>query len=480
MPLTRLQVLTRIGFHVAAQRNEVAADLMPNSLNDLNDLSPEDIKDACEAYPKRNVNAFNVPRLMISRLQGLCLWAKDRNRVDAQVMLPNATTAQEVAIIVREATEREKRRKEMKKTGENLIDTTFNNKLRNQAQWQKFKEELNATLSMIIGLKGVPLTYVVRPIEAQNFDEFVPYEDAVIQGVPLDGPEFVHDARIVHQIILHNVPENSDAYTYIKPVLRQQNGREDIVRLRERFETAATSQAVINQAKQTLSTLRYKSERSFPFEKFMAHLQHAYDELEDNGRPVNNGDIVDAMWLKIQAPDIQQYLASLKVDYQRNPRDYKLILQDIAGEVSSMNQTSFTSHRNVSQTNVSATYTREGNCPDTGVFTNNGEIYIGNYGRDKWFSESVKPYHQQIRDARQDDPAKKGSTSGNKRQASQLNRKKKQLKKLKAKIAAAKQKVESLTNTSDAESEPVDTDDKAGDSFGGKNSRKKKGKKKDE
>ena len=36
-------------------------------------------------------------------------------------------------------------------------------------------------------------------------------------------------------------------------------------------------------------------------------------------------DIVDALWDRIQHAEIQHYIASLKVDYQRNPCDNKLI-----------------------------------------------------------------------------------------------------------------------------------------------------------
>ena len=66
-----------------------------------------------------------------------------------------------------------------------------------------------------------------------------------------------------------------------------------------------------------------------------------YDDLEENGRTVNNGDIVDSLWGKIQALELQQYLNSLKVDYQRKNCSYKEILQDLAGEVSTAVPTNF-------------------------------------------------------------------------------------------------------------------------------------------
>jgi len=146
----------------------------------------------------------------------------------------------------------------------------------------------------------------------------------------MDGPAFKIDARTVHQIILRNVHEDSDAYVYLKPLLRRQDGSLDIQALRGRYQSEASVQAIINNAKSVLCNLRYKNERSFSFERFSAKLQKAHDDLEEAGRQVHNGDIVDALW---QSIELQAYLASLKVDYQRRNRDYKLILQDIAAEV---------------------------------------------------------------------------------------------------------------------------------------------------
>jgi len=82
------------------------------------------------------------------------------------------------------------------------------------------------------------------------------------------------------------VNEDSDAYTYIKPLLRHQNGRRDYLALQDRYTSEATKQAIINAAKATLSNLRYKSERSFSFEKFSSKLQKAYDDLDQNGCPL--------------------------------------------------------------------------------------------------------------------------------------------------------------------------------------------------
>ena len=127
------------------------------------------------------------------------------------------------------------------------------------------------------------------------FDASLPYAEADINAMTLTGQEFQQDARTVHKIIMKNVHEDSDAYTYIKTLIRHRNGRRDIKALRERYSSDVTKQAIINKAKNDLQNLIYKNERSFSFEKFSSKLQKAYDELEDNGRAVNNMDIVDSL-----------------------------------------------------------------------------------------------------------------------------------------------------------------------------------------
>ena len=96
--------------------------------------------------------------------------------------------------------------------------------------------------------------------------------------------------------------------------------------LRERYSSDATKQGRINAAKSTLENLRYKNERSFSFEKFSSRIQKAYDDLEEHRCKVHNGDIVGSLWPKIKDPTLQTYLASLKVDYLHNSRDYKAVL----------------------------------------------------------------------------------------------------------------------------------------------------------
>ena len=292
----------------------------------------------------------------------------------------------------------------------------------------------------------------------------------------MTGPEFALDAKTVHQMVLHNVNEDSDAYTYFKTLVRHRDGRRDVLALRDRYANDAPKQAIINAAKSSLANLRYKNERSFPFERFSAKLQKNHDDLAENGRAVDNGDIVDALWGMVQESSLQTFLAALKVDYMRNPRSYKLILQDIAAEVEDKKPTTFGNR----QAGINAVYTREGFAPSTGVHTSDGSIFIGNYDTNKWKSDSVKPYHKQILDARSQEGGGNNNSHPSrrdKRRTNALKRSKSKIKKLKTQlqISAAKLEKAGVTGAdNDKEDEEVGDSDKAGDSFGGRRSKSNK------
>ena len=475
MALTEIQMMNMIGIAPAANRNAVIADLLSEGLDGLKRMTDEEVRETCVSYAKRTDGPFPVVLTPIQRqrIKSLVLWVKDMDRVNQPLSFPNTTTQGQFRDALSEALERDRRRRDQKKEGESYLDSTFNTKLKSAAQWEKWTEELNTTLCQIIGVTGIPLTYVIRSDDAAFFDTTIPYDDAAINGVPLTGQMFNQDARTVHKIILKNVHEDSDAYTYIKTLIRHRNGRRDMQALRLRYSSDATKQAIINKAKNELQNLCYKNERSFSFEKFSSKLQKAYDELEDNGRAVNNGDIVDALWRRIQASDIQMYVASLKVEYLRSPRNYKLILQDIAAEV---NNNIPSGNAFGGQRGVSATYTKKGPCPSSGVHTNDGSVFIGTYSKDQWTSDAVKPHWDEIKKARSESKGdgSQPSRSG-KRRINAIKREKKKLKKLKAQVAAIQQTTASDDDeATDANTNNDKPNNNAGNAFGGKRTKAKK------
>ena len=162
-------------------------------------------------------------------------------------------------------------RKDQRKDGESFLDHSFNNKLKSQAQWDKFVEYLDSTLAMIIGNQGGPLPYVIRENEESHFDPNISFVKTIIHAAALSGPKFDIDAKSVHQLILYNV--------HVKPLLWKRNGRLDMNSLSERYSSNATKQGIINAAKSTLKNLRCKNKSSFSFERFSSRIQKAYHDL---------------------------------------------------------------------------------------------------------------------------------------------------------------------------------------------------------
>ena len=176
------------------------------------------------------------------------------------------------------------------------------------------------------------------------------------------------------------------------------------------------------------------------------------------------------------------YLSTLKVEYSRTPRNYKLILQDIASEVSSKKTTTFggTAQISCTATDNHNQYTKSGRCPDQGVHTSDGKIYIGSYSPQRWRQDDVRPYHDEIRTARSQSSGGNGTGQHNSTHPSRKAKKlRNELKRTKRKLSKLQSVVNELRTdandqTNDNTNDNNNTNDNAGDSFGGRNAMKKK------
>ena len=203
---------------------------------------------------------------------------------------------------------------------------------------------------------------------------------------------------------MRNFADGSDAYTYVKPHVKKDNTRMDVKALSKRYENAGTQEKYINKVKRTLEFMTYQNERAMKFEKFVTGFVKAVDDLEKHECGMHNADVVDLIWKKITNPHLSQYVTELKVQFQREPREYKDILQDIASQVPNLRVDTFRKFSEVG---------RHGNdensrCPSTSAHDANRKLYTGTYPYKKWQIESVRPHWQQIRDAREGNHKRRG------------------------------------------------------------------------
>ena len=468
MVLSIANILTQLGVSSLAQRTTISDDILPSPglLENLLDETENGIVETCAGYNRGEGNRrFRVSRTVVKKLISLMHWAKDKHRVQENIEFENGTTRATVLRMIAEATVRERCRKTQRKAGESLVNQEFASKLKNSAQWERWKVELSSTLGSIIGAKGVPLTYVIREADAAAIDiDGATWDKKFIDAIELSGPEYNIDRQIVHAIILRNVAEDSDAYTYIKPNIRRENGRLDMISLKGRYENQATNQERINEANRILDTLVYKNERALTFELFSSKIQGAVDALVDCNREPHDGDIVDKLWKKIQNPELSSFVEALKVQYSQQPRTFDKILQDIATQIPNLRKDTF--KRNVSELKVGIEHTREGTCPTHGVFTAEGKLFVGNYPASRWLDDDVKEHHTQIIDIRKRYHDKKKKSP--KQRASKANQAKRKIKKLTARISELERSVEQSKANNEGTQE-----DGAGNAFGGRNAKKK-------
>ena len=133
--------------------------------------------------------------------------------------------------------------------------------------------ELHITLKMIIVAKGITLNYVIRKNYMPELSDQDNWEERARLEAPHAGNTYRLDALAVHGVILRNIAEYSDAYTYVKTNIRQDGGRVDITVLRARYENAAMQDMHINEEKKTLANISYRNEQAMTFEKFVATFQ---------------------------------------------------------------------------------------------------------------------------------------------------------------------------------------------------------------
>ena len=464
------------------RRAAVTNGLFPGGLADLNDYTVEEIKDAVKnfrSHPTAN-QRFSLSANSTKKLVQLTLWVKDRIRLGQVVEFEDTTTPAEFASMIDESQQREKIRQERKKNAEGLATMKIDPPLKASSGWDGWKDSVKTALMLAYGSKGVPLLYVIRTIAASTFPVVpaggaaTPWEELAIGAAPLSGLDYDADRKTVHLFLLNNISEDSDAHAYIYPLVARNNGRLDWQALCERYENEATIQARVNQANKTWEMLVYKNERAMSFEAFSKKLTKALQYFDNAGRPKHDGDVIDWIWRHVQSGELSQHMSALKVGQSVHLRTSRQILQEIAKEVPNLSKASNFEPRisEIQQgSSESSGFTFDGSTPSSGAHTSDGKLYCGTYSPSRWFSDDVKPFHDQIREHR-DQHGQRNTKSRN------ANRK---LQQLKTQNAELKRNLSALKsgghNGDDDTAATEESQDNAGDAFGGRESMQKKNKK---
>ena len=201
------QCLQWIGCTDVQHRNSIIAEGGFNSLNDFFDVTETDIRDMAESFPKRlpAANRINFGMRRIKWLIAMMHWCQDHQRCSEEPDIANFANAD----AFREALQVSTQRALLRKNDSDQVDTISKaadpGKFKDEKKWSVWEPAFINYLSTIPGVKGIPLSYVVRanedPDHETNFEgDFMAHS---IACAPLNDATFCTDARKVHQLLMN-------------------------------------------------------------------------------------------------------------------------------------------------------------------------------------------------------------------------------------------------------------------------------------
>jgi hypothetical protein len=362
-------LLNAIGFNNPAQRLR----LMEAGLAEYEDfryLVEKDIRDMAEEFSKRTAAngrmTFGLGRT--KKLTGLMHWIQDCFRTNDE---PDHTMFNEQAL------DEAQSRAHIRKSDLDLVDTNSKvadpGKFKDERKWPEWSMAFVNYLSVIPGINGIPLAYVVRDDEEPDEEEeYVNFNERMITRAPHTGQYYLADSRRVHNLLtgfLHGeLTEN-----WIRPIARHQDGRRDMLALRNHYAGEGNTTRRIGDAKRIQNTLHYKSERALPFTKFLDSLQKMFTIFEEENEPLTERAKVDELLTKVQNPALTAAIAQLRFQLNTVGVTFTIAANHLNAAVSQTPD--YQMARKISSTNTSS---REGGSGRSG---GRGGGRFGNSGR---------------------------------------------------------------------------------------------------
>ena len=166
------QCLEWIGFGDVQHRNAIIDEGGFDRLTDFYDINETDIRNMAESFSKRSpvANRIICGMRRIKWLISMMHWTQDHQRCSEDPDLNDIANADEF----RQALLVSAQRTSLRKTDAEQVDTiskaTDPGKFKDEKKWPDWEPAFVNYLSTIPGSRGVPLSYVVREIEAPDHE----------------------------------------------------------------------------------------------------------------------------------------------------------------------------------------------------------------------------------------------------------------------------------------------------------------------
>jgi len=256
------------------------------------------------------------------------------------------------------------------------------------------------------------------------------------------------------------------SHDWIKSTLRFSDGRKSIKALRDHFEGEGNASRNKNGADRLKDSLHYKSERSMTFENFLSQCQKMYSIYGKEGEPMPDDAKTCVLFKRVQHSGLRGAIETLRAQMTAGVAvSYTMAANHLSTAVSELPEY-LHKNRNVSSV---ARQGRNNNENSDGIYNSDGTIKTGHIPNWRNLSPTERDLEKQER--------KKTGKDRNENMGSNLKSDGNRIKQLTASNKKMKRRIKALKRSnkkSGSDNGDPDTDMDAGDTFGGKASKRKK------
>ena len=287
-----------------------------NTLSDLAGLTSDDIDKTISVIHKTYSTAaarervrFNV--VMKIKLKAITMHFKDRVRC-YDALLTAAQVGEIDADVINDLVA-DFREQEDSAKGENIDDlpTVEIGKLTRKT-WRSFNIAITETLSRTIGSNHLPLTYVIRDTDRNDFDaDYSSRKERLHDCVRLSGQAYRRDRDIVFSLLLQKT-KDSEGFSIVEEYQMTRDGRSAYKALLGHFEDGTYRDRMSQEGTYTLRNAVYAGVRkNFTFGRYYQMHSEAHVQLSEAGLPMSAEQKINDFITGITCPIAQSIIVSL-------------------------------------------------------------------------------------------------------------------------------------------------------------------------
>jgi hypothetical protein len=473
---TMSDVLTWVGF-LKSEQKILKGQLGDSPKNFLTITSRELEQVAKElASTSSGTAKMTIGLTRMKLLKGLIHWANDKERIGLEVTMQIPSNDEvgakfEFLEELRVSIERQGiRMKTTESQSEARSKTASPGKLKDERQWDKWEKGLVLMLSILRGVNGVPLSYVIREKEHQRGVQYNSFIDESVAKVSLKGPPFEADTRTVHETI-EMLTGGENATHWLKELENKADGRKDMTALRSHFRGAGNQSRRISSAQGLHATLHYKNEQAMKFTDFITKVKAMFDIYQDCGEPQTESAKLRFLWDKVDSAYLQIPMEVSKAALSHASTSWTFVTacDHLASQIAVDGKP---------KVKFAASAIDSGKAANKSNIMKDGKLFTGSYPGNEWFKVLTKDEHDKVTAERRKGGkphfAKKGKQDNN-REVQALEKK---LKKSKKTISSLKRATNDDEDEASSDTGSSADGDNAGNAFGGRAEKQRKKKKK--